>query len=181
MSNEEQQEPALAGGALSPEYVDYSWATNFPIRVKNKLNEFSFLIRETVSYWFLDLAFWIRGTQNSRYVNHALSEYKLAGVKPEREVMDLIRVHSMYGHSGGSHFAVLELFNHLINSNTLTPITDNPAEWNDVSKFSGYPHWQNLRNSACFSEDGGKTYQDINEDETPVHTSIDHTKIGKVT
>lgn len=102
----------------------------------------------------------------SRLVEHAEREMKLAGLYdadadyggmiPEA-VMKLVKVHSEEGHSGGSHGLVLQIFNRVANFKTLTPVTNDPAEWFEV----GNGTWQNNRQSSCFSEDGGKTYNDI--------------------
>ncbi len=82
------------------------------------------------------------------------------GMIPEA-VMKLIRVHSAEGHSGGSHSVVMRIFNRVANFRTLTSLTDDPSEWMAVSKDT----WQSLRQSSCFSEDGGKTYHDIDADD----------------
>src|ERR1051326_6656226 len=102
----------------------------------------------------------------SNLVKHAENEMRLAGlydkdsdyggVGPEAG-MALIRAHSEQGHSGGSHGLVLHIFNRVVNFKTLTPLTNDPAEWMEVSPGV----WQSRRQSSCFSEDGGKTYHDI--------------------
>lgn len=53
---------------------------------------------------------------------------------------------------------VMDLLGSLFKRKNLTPLTDDPSEWEDVSKVSGYSMLQNLRNPAAFSYDGGKTY-----------------------
>lgn len=73
-------------------------------------------------------------------------------------VLATLRAFSSYGHSGGSVEAARDLFVHLANYGTLAPITSDPAEWLDRSEMSGYPLWQNVRDSTAFSEDGGKTW-----------------------
>ena len=62
------------------------------------------------------------------------------------------------GHSGGSHFISLPILVKLLNQENLTEITNDPTEWMNIKEYSGYPHWQNSRNSKAFSEDGGATY-----------------------
>jgi len=190
MSEEEIMEPKTQGTVEAAYYK--------PTLMQNLRDYFgmvNFRVRETLSFWLLDLAFWIRGSHKSPHVMRALDEYKRVKSEPEREVMDLLKVHFMHGHSGGSHFATLSLFNHLANGKTLSPLTDDPNEWMDISQYqNGEPGWQNLRNSACFSKDGGKTYTNLEDGEThtdedgftyktyknlPVHTSVDHTKRGQ--
>ncbi len=75
-------------------------------------------------------------------------------------VMELITVLSKQGHSGGSHYVTMEVFNRVANYKPLKPLTNNPDEWRKclsehVSK--GTRLWQSRRNSEIFSTDGGKT------------------------
>jgi hypothetical protein len=80
-------------------------------------------------------------------------------------VMDLIELFASQGHSGFSAAMTVDLFDRLASYKPLTELTDNPDEWNDVSEFQGgKPGWQSTRSPSCFSNDGGKTYWDIDED-----------------
>jgi hypothetical protein len=120
-------------------------------------------------------------------VAHAEQEMKLAGWGTEeneldrnfsiwigRNVLDLLFWVSRQRHSGGTMIESLRLFLHLANKKALSPITNNPAEWDDKSAEAGYPFWQNNRASSCFSTDGGKTFFDV--DEQPIsRTWLDHT------
>ncbi len=110
--------------------------------------------------------------EESNLTRHAKRELRLAGMNKRDSdyggmlgpaVLRLIKQHSSEGHSGGSHHSVLSLFNRLADFKALTPLTDNPSEWRDTSKETGRPHWQNIRQSSCFSEDGGKTYWNLDE------------------
>lgn len=80
-------------------------------------------------------------------------------------VVALLDTWHRQGHSGGSAGMTLEIFNRLVEHKRLAPITDDPAEWMNVSEYSPSDPgtWQNLRQSTCFSLDGGKTYYDIDE------------------
>ena len=62
-------------------------------------------------------------------------------------VMELMEVFADQGHSGFSAMLTLDLFNRLGQYQTLTPITGDITEWNDVSCYStsGPPLWQNRR------------------------------------
>jgi len=80
-------------------------------------------------------------------------------------VIDLIKVFSEQRHSGMSASMVRELFYKLSNFDNLTPITNDPEEWMDRTEMSGKPFWQCRRNSAMFSEDGGKTYWHVDDSE----------------
>jgi hypothetical protein len=111
----------------------------------------------------------------SNLEKHAISEMRLAGLYdndsdyggliPEA-VLALIRAHAAQGHSGGSHFETLAIFNRFVNFKTLTPITSNPDEWfKHDYQIAGHNCWQNTRQSSIFSEDGGKTWYDLDDPE----------------
>lgn len=98
------------------------------------------------------------------------------GMIPEA-VMKLVKAHASEGHSGGSHWLTMQIFNKVINFQTLTPLTDDPDEWMQLGPdMMPKQTWQNRRQGSCFSEDGGKTYHDIDEKKEEgkpftVHTS----------
>jgi hypothetical protein len=104
---------------------------------------------------------------------HAQHELELAGLFDKdsdyggmigKAVMELIEVFAKQGHSGFSAHWVLGTFKTVASFKTLTPINaDNPDEWMDVSEMSGKPMWQNKRDSEIFSEDGGKTFYNVND------------------
>jgi len=114
-------------------------------------------------------------------VDHATRELKLAGMFDKEvdgssaagsmnilisnAVIELMEVFAKQGHSGMSASMVRELFVKLSNFESLTELTDTPDEWNDISEMqAGELGWQSQRNPSCFSEDGGKTYWNINEE-----------------
>lgn len=115
---------------------------------------------------------------------HAESELRLAGLFDKgsdydgmigEQVMKLIRALDD-GHSGGSMSITLAAFDRVVRFRTLTPITSNPDEWMQISPDmwpGGSPTaWQNKRQSSCFSNDGGKTYYDIDAgDKRAIKTS----------
>jgi hypothetical protein len=104
----------------------------------------------------------------SNMIFHARDEMKRAGLFDKDSdysgmladsVMNMMYVFAMEGHSGASAHSAINLFSKLAKFETLTPITSDPSEWNDVSvSYGGEPQWQNRRNSKCFSRDGGKTW-----------------------
>lgn len=105
---------------------------------------------------------------------HAKKELELAGLFDKdsdyggmvgKAVLDLCKCFSGQGHSGFSASMVLELFNILGKYKTLTPITDDPLEWSEISKEmnDGKVLWQNKRNPAIFSENKGKTWYDVED------------------
>ena len=101
---------------------------------------------------------------------HAENEMRLAGLYdsdsdyggmiPEA-VMALVQAHREQGHSGGSHWLTLEIFNKVINYKTLTPINSDPNTWMEV----GTGVWQSNRSPGFFSTDGGKTFYDLDDPE----------------
>jgi len=93
-------------------------------------------------------------------------------------VMKLMEVHLKEGHSGYSNGAAVNIFSRLATGKTLSPITNDPAEWMDVVGASEgqEPMWQNRRDSTNFSNDGGKTYYCIDEEGRPVKTAVDYKK-----
>ncbi len=103
---------------------------------------------------------------------HAEQELRLAGLFDEdsdyggmlaEAVVELMEVFAGQGHSGFSAMMTLDLFNRLGQYQTLTPITSEASEWNDVSEYSGCHMWQSSRNPAVFSEDGGKSWYNLDE------------------
>ena len=85
-----------------------------------------------------------------------------------KAVLRLIKTFSKQGHSGFSAHWVRELFNKLANWETITPITPDPDEWDDTYDRVGDGEkgvlWQNKRNPAIFSNDGGKTWWHVDGD-----------------
>ena len=79
------------------------------------------------------------------------------------ELMAMVRTFSGAGHSGVSAAYVTHIFGLLVARKALTPITTDPDEWMDVSEMSGREMWQSRRQSSLFSQDGGRTYYDIDE------------------
>lgn len=114
---------------------------------------------------------------------HARRELALLGEEPQ--VIDwycrVVAEFASAGHSGGSASVAIPVLHELLQFHPLTPLTDDPADWIDQSEPSGYPVWQNRRDSRAFSEDGGKTYWLLHEceaagsmDTTPLHESARH-------
>ena len=106
----------------------------------------------------------------SNFVKHCEAELRMAGLFDKdsdytgmigKAVMRLAKVHAKEVHSGFSSSMVREIFYKLLNWETLTPITSNPAEWMRISRKEKV--WQSRRSSCLFSTDGGKTYYSIND------------------
>lgn len=117
----------------------------------------------------------------SNLVRHAKSELERAGMLEEgsgsqkewnhmvgNSVLELIRAFSGQRHSGATAMLTIELFTKLARFENLTPLTSDPAEWIQHSDTV----WQNRRNGNIFSQDGGKTWYDINDPRTMLTSTM---------
>jgi hypothetical protein len=104
----------------------------------------------------------------SNLLEHAKRELELAGLYDQdsdyngdsaKAVEELVEVFSKQGHSGGSAWLVTEIFCKLVKYENLTPITDNPDDWQDVSEYMGKSMWQSKRNPSIFSTNAGKSWE----------------------
>jgi nicotinamide mononucleotide adenylyltransferase len=105
--------------------------------------------------------------------SHAKYEIQKAGLDNKdadyegmigKSVLELMKVYAKQGHSGFSAQWTRELFNKLANYENLTPITSDPDEWENVREGAdGEPLWQSIRNPALFSDNGGKTWWDVDK------------------
>jgi hypothetical protein len=106
----------------------------------------------------------------------ARRELELVGEEPE--IIDwyvkVAETFAEFGHSGASAEYTLRVLEQLLRYKNLTPLTDDPAEWMDVTEYTaeGTPLWQSLRNSAAFSTNGGKTYTLVHEEEYIEHKTM---------
>ena len=133
----------------------------------------------------LSLASYIRSMSViAGLVDHAKKELELAGLfKKDSDygglvgeaVMELCKCFADQGHSGFSANMVLELFKRLGKYENLTPITDDPKEWSKENALEKGV-WQNKRNPSLFSENGGKTYYDVNDKKRKKNKSKKHKK-----
>lgn len=134
----------------------------------------------------------VEETDESALVAHARSELLRAGLfGPESDydgaiggiVLGMVQAFASYGHSGGSAEMALEVFDRVVRFQPLGPITNNPEEWMLVTygvDEGDPPLYQSRRQSSLFSNDGGKTYYDINQNMNPdgtmpIHESKEHT------
>lgn len=137
----------------------------------------------------------------SKMLEHALYELKLAGydifnigedINSDSDYInhcakcafDMLMVFSESGHSGMSAGITLNLFNKLVKWENLTKLTNNPDEWEDQHGFYGCEKgikFQSKRKSTCFSDDGLKTYYDLDDMEVSGidENGISYTKIDK--
>jgi hypothetical protein len=95
-------------------------------------------------------------------VDHAKKELALINEDEEfkKAYLEICEIWAGMGHSGGSHEAALPVLVALLEQQNISPLTDDPAEWEffgpEIWPPSGV--WQNNRNGQAFSADGGKTY-----------------------
>ena len=116
----------------------------------------------------------------SNLVTHARRELERIAEEPfiiER-YLSVVRAFAACGHSGTSAAVMTAVLERLLRYEPLSELTDDPAEWLDVSEISGMPWWQNVRDSRAMSHDGGITYWMVHEadaaggsDAAPVHRS----------
>lgn len=96
-------------------------------------------------------------------VEHARRELELSGQFAEdpayaQSIVAAVAAFASYGHSGGSASVAIEQLHRLLRGEALTPLTDDPAEWEDRTEMSSRPWWQNRRDGRAMSHDGGKTF-----------------------
>lgn len=112
--------------------------------------------------------------EESKLVQHANHEMYLAGLYDTDAdyngaipgaVQRVVQVFAADEHSGGSAAMVLAILDKVLRFEPLTPLTSDPEEWRNVSETAGYPFWQNKRDTRMFSEDGGKTWYNVEEKE----------------
>lgn len=98
-------------------------------------------------------------------IDHASRELALIG--EDQDVIDgivkVITAFAAVADSGGSTPYVIDRVEKLMRFQPLSPLTANPAEWQDQTRASGYPLWQSRRNPSAFSTDSGKTYTLLGE------------------
>lgn len=108
----------------------------------------------------------------SNLVDHARRELEMIGEEPDiiDGYLKVIQAFADMGHSGGSAMVAIPVINRLLQFDNLAPLTDNPDDWIEV----GYGMWQNRRCSRMFSQDGGKSYTDVNDSEKVLHYARSH-------
>jgi hypothetical protein len=114
----------------------------------------------------------------SNLVNHAVRELDIIGYPAtpvieegfsidyeheiRKSVLKIVEEFASQGHSGMSASITLAMLTKLLDYKPLSPLTDNPNEWNQVDL--GGEAWQSQRNPEAFSTDGGKTYYLLSEE-----------------
>jgi hypothetical protein len=108
----------------------------------------------------------------SNLVAHAIRELDIIGetdlseFSMRRCVLEIVRTFAEQGHSGSSAAHCAAVLDKLLRYQPLSAITDRADDWMEVTDDL----WQCVRDSECFSQDGGKTYR-RNSDTDTLHTS----------
>ena len=88
----------------------------------------------------------------------------------------IISLYSAYGYFGRTEHEVAEKIMSLVKFKNLSPLTDDPEEWEQMQEGL----WTNRRNGRAFSQNGGKTFYYTGggacfENPWPQHVSYPHT------
>lgn len=99
----------------------------------------------------------------STTAEHARRELELIG-EDEDVIQWVERIANVYEENALPAYPnVIEMITKILKHENLTPLTNNPAEWNDRTEISGTPLWQSARNPRAFSSNGGKGYWIVGE------------------
>jgi len=93
-------------------------------------------------------------------------------------IIKAVEAFAAYGHSGGSASVGIYILNDLLQFKELSPLTNDPEHWvHHTEEVWGEPGgiWQSSRCAEAFSNDGGKTYYLISENDDPQHPTVIHT------
>ena len=105
--------------------------------------------------------------EESNLVVHARDELNRIGEDPEfiEGYLKVMQAFADMGHSGGSASVAIPTIERLLQFKNLSPLTDDPSEWMDVSHMAPNdpPMWQSKRDFEAFSHDGGKSYYLLSE------------------
>jgi hypothetical protein len=96
------------------------------------------------------------------YTEKELERTRLTN-KEKKCVLKMVKLWSSFDYNEISLKKCLAIFNLAVNFKALTPLTDDPNEWERVNAYM----WQSRRIYSAFSKDGGKTYYDIDTKKVP--------------
>jgi len=99
-------------------------------------------------------------------VQYAESELDRIGMTDDGDMNGMMRKHLLHmvkefadeGHSGFSGNYALQCLQKLLRFKPLSPLTGEDDEWTEVTRISGYPHFQNKRCSSIFKDGNGEAY-----------------------
>lgn len=137
-------------------------AFKYVFKIKSINNDNTFKIDASINKYLLELITTMQ-TDHSNLVKHAMDEFKLIGYDKDRmgnlmskQVIELLAIFSMHGHSGNSAPFAINLFKKLANFETISGLTFKDEEWHKVDETL----YQNIRASHIFKE--GDNIRDIN-------------------
>lgn len=110
---------------------------------------------------------------------HAQRELELVGEEPQviEWYLAIVDKFEEFGHSGYSAEHTTRVLEQLLRYRNLTPLTDNPDEWVDITEFNeGIELWRSKRNPDALSIDQGKTYKLLSQNNTSVSHATERTK-----
>ena len=93
-------------------------------------------------------------------VQYAESELDCIGMTDDGNMNGMMRKHLLHmvkefadeGHSGFSASYALQCLQKLLKFKPLSPLTGEEDEWSEVTRISGYPHFQNKRCGSVFKD-----------------------------
>jgi hypothetical protein len=109
-------------------------------------------------------------------VQHAKRELEMVGEEPEviEWYLQIVAKFAEFGHSGATAEHTTQTLERLLRYRNLSPLTDDPDEWIDVSNYFDEEGevLQSKRNFEAFSQDGGKTYYLLSESKLVSHQTV---------
>lgn len=123
-------------------------------------------------------------------VEHAEQELRSAGLCDKdsdyegmvgEAVLDLVKTFADQGHSGYSAHMTLDIFSRVAAYKPLGPLTSNPDEWMHIADdvAGNKTTWQSRRRPDAFSEDSGKTYYLLDEDQGWLRRQLNRRRMHK--
>jgi hypothetical protein len=93
-------------------------------------------------------------------LSYAEDELNRIGMMDDGDMNGMMRKHILHmvkefadeGHSGFSGSYALQCLEKLLRFKPLSPLTGEDDEWTEVTRMSGYPHYQNKRCSSVFKD-----------------------------
>lgn len=93
-------------------------------------------------------------------VSYAENELDRIGMTDDDDMNGMMRKHLLHmvkefadeGHSGFSGNYALQCLEKLMRFKPLSPLTGEDDEWTEVTRMSGYPHFQNKRCGSVFKD-----------------------------
>jgi hypothetical protein len=103
-------------------------------------------------------------------VAHARSELEKIGEEPRitQWYVDVVKKFSELGHTDQSAEFTTQVLERLLRFKNLSELTEDPAEWTQVEEGM----WRSTRNYEAFSNNGGKTYKLISENNAVEHKTL---------